>query len=67
MKGDLKQDKAMVKGAVHKHEKAMHPGKPMTPLKNGGAATAMKRYANGGRVSPLAPVSTKNPKAFGAK
>jgi hypothetical protein len=29
-KNDIKQDKAMVKAAVHKHEKGMHPGKPMT-------------------------------------
>jgi len=35
-KADLKQDKKMVAGAVHKHEKAMHPGKPMTKLKAGG-------------------------------
>jgi len=25
-----------VKKAVHKHEKAMHPGKPLTKLKSGG-------------------------------
>ena len=35
---DLKQDKAMVKAAVHKHERAMHPGKPMTKLRKGGMA-----------------------------
>jgi hypothetical protein len=35
-KADLKQDKKMVAGAVHKHEKALHPGKPMTKLKAGG-------------------------------
>ena len=35
-KADLKQEKKMVAGAVHKHEKAMHPGKPMTKLKAGG-------------------------------
>ena len=29
-KTDLAQDKAMVKTAVHKHEKAMHPGKPIS-------------------------------------
>ena len=28
--------KKAVKTAVHKHEKAMHPGKPMTKLKEGG-------------------------------
>ena len=35
-KNDNKQDKAMVKAAVHKHEKGMHPGKPMTKLAKGG-------------------------------
>ena len=33
---DVKMDKAMMKKAVHKHEKAMHPGKPLTKLKRGG-------------------------------
>jgi hypothetical protein len=33
---DLKQDKAMIKTAVHKHEKAQHAGKPLTKLKAGG-------------------------------
>lgn len=37
-KADLAQDKRMVRMAVHKHEKAMHPGKPMTKLKKGGMA-----------------------------
>jgi hypothetical protein len=35
-KKDLAQDKKMVAGAVHKHEKKLHPGKPMTKLKKGG-------------------------------
>jgi hypothetical protein len=35
---DIKQDKAMVKAAVHKHERAMHPGKPLTKLRKGGMA-----------------------------
>ena len=35
-KADLKQDKKMVAGAVHKHEKKLHPGKPMTKLRAGG-------------------------------
>jgi hypothetical protein len=35
-KKDLAQDKKMIAGAVHKHEKSMHPGKPMTKLKKGG-------------------------------
>lgn len=35
-KADLKQDKKMVASAVHKHEKKMHPGKPLTKLRAGG-------------------------------
>ena len=35
-KQDLKQDKKMMAGAIHKHEKKMHPGKPLTKLKAGG-------------------------------
>jgi len=46
-KADMAQDKAMVKAAVHKHEKSMHPGKPMTKLAKGGkmqpAMSAMAR------------------------
>jgi hypothetical protein len=42
-KKDLKQDKKMIAGAVHKHEKRMHPGKPVTKLKKGGVTSdAMK-------------------------
>lgn len=37
---DMAQDKKMVKTAVHKHEKAMHKGKPLTPMKKGGAKMA---------------------------
>jgi hypothetical protein len=33
---DVKMDKAVVKKAVHKHEAAMHPGKPKTKLQKGG-------------------------------
>lgn len=43
MKGkhdDEAKDKAMVKSAVGKHEKSMHPGKPMTRLSVGGPAKA---------------------------
>lgn len=43
-KEDLAQDKKMIAGAVHKHEKKMHPGKPMTKLKKGGVTSmAMKK------------------------
>lgn len=37
VKADLKQDKKMIAQAVHKHEKAQHPGKPLTKLKKGGS------------------------------
>lgn len=33
---DKAQDVAAVKGAVHKHERSMHPGKPLTKLAKGG-------------------------------
>ena len=33
---DVKKDKEMVKQIVHKHEKAKHPGKPLTKLAKGG-------------------------------
>ncbi len=33
---DVAMDKKVVAKAVHKHEAAMHPGKPMTKLKKGG-------------------------------
>jgi hypothetical protein len=43
-KKDLKQDKKMIAGAVHKHEKKMHPGKPMTKLRKGGVTSlSMKK------------------------
>ena len=35
-KNDIKQDKAMVASAVHKHERRMHPGKSVTKLAKGG-------------------------------
>ena len=36
---DVAMDKKVVRKAVHKHEAAMHPGKPMTKLKKGGVPT----------------------------
>ena len=42
---DVKMDKAMMKKAVHKHEKAMHPGKKLTKLRAGGKTNLeMKQY-----------------------
>ena len=49
-KADLKQDKKMIAGAVHKHEKSMHPGKPMTKLKKGGP-TSLDRKKFGRNMS----------------
>ena len=47
-KADLKQDKKMIAGAVHKHEKKLHPGKPMTKLAKGGKTNEMmKQYGRG--------------------
>jgi hypothetical protein len=42
-KADLKQDKKMIASAVHKHEKKLHPGKPMTKLKKGGVTGEMMK------------------------
>jgi hypothetical protein len=43
-KKDLAQDKKMIAGAVHKHEKAKHKGQPLTKLKKGGVTSmAMKQ------------------------
>jgi hypothetical protein len=47
-KADLKQDKKMMAGAVHKHEAAMHPGKPMTKMAKGGKTNIqMKQLGRG--------------------
>jgi hypothetical protein len=43
-KKDLAQDKKMIKSAVGKHEKNMHPGKAPTKLRKGGVTSmAMKK------------------------
>lgn len=44
---DAMQDKKMVRAAVHKHEKAQHPGEPLTKMKKGGeieTKTERKQY-----------------------
>lgn len=33
---DMAQDKQAIRAAVHKHEAALHKGKPKTALKKGG-------------------------------
>jgi hypothetical protein len=49
-KKDLAQDKKMIKSAVGKHEKNMHPGKTPTKLKKGGP-TSLDRKTYGKNMS----------------
>lgn len=55
-RSDEAEDKAMIKKAVHKHERHDHPGKPLTPLRKGGgvhgkhAGHRLDRHARGGRA-----------------
>jgi hypothetical protein len=49
-KKDLAQDKKMIKSAVGKHEKNMHPGKVPTKLKKGGP-TSLDRKTYGKNMS----------------
>ena len=47
-KKDLAQDKKMIKSAVGKHEKNMHPGKTPTKLAKGGQTNEMMmQYGRG--------------------
>lgn len=39
-KAEAAADKKMIASAVHKHEKKLHPGKPMTALRKGGVTSA---------------------------
>ena len=52
-KKDLKQDKATAAKAVHKHERAMHKGKPMTKLAKGGK-TNMQMKTMGRNLAKIA-------------
>jgi hypothetical protein len=45
---DVKMDKAVVRSAVHKHEKSMHAGKPLTKLRNGGVPSYGRKPMYGG-------------------
>ena len=47
-KDDIKQDKAMVRPAVHKHEAAMHKGKPKTKLAKGGVTNEQRKQLGRG-------------------
>jgi hypothetical protein len=47
-KSDIKQDKALIKVMIHKHEKHDHPGKPLTKLAKGGKTSMqMKTLGRG--------------------
>jgi hypothetical protein len=59
-KKDLAQDKKTAASAVHKHEKAMHPGKPMTKFAKGGKTNLqMKQLGRG-----LAKVANQKKSSF---
>jgi hypothetical protein len=51
MRKDLSQDKKTVAQGVHKHEKKMHKGEPLTPMKKGGRACMF----GGGVAKPATP------------
>ena len=51
---DIAKDKAMVAKAVHKHEKNMHKGEPLTKMAKGGAACGPDGYAMGGAKKAMA-------------
>lgn len=59
---DAAMDKAATKTAVHKHEKAMHPGKPLTKLAKGGAAKMPSFAPTPAPKAPM-PVAKKAPGA----
>jgi len=59
-KKDLAQDRKTAAGAVHKHEKAMHPGKPMTKLAKGGKTNAQMKALGRG----LAKVANQKKSSF---
>ena len=40
---DMMQDKKTAAAAVHKHEEAMHPGKPLTKMRKGGPTSDMMK------------------------
>lgn len=52
---DTKQDKAMIRAAVHKHERAQHPGEPLTKLAKGGPAMRPMREEKVTREARVTP------------
>ena len=60
MAADLEQDKKMMAGMVHKHEKGMHPGmKPTKFAKGGKTNLQMKQLGRG-----LAKVANQKKSSF---
>ena len=60
MKMDKMQDKKMIKAAVGKHEKKLHPGQPLTKLAKGGKTNLqMKQLGRG-----LAKVANQKKSSF---
>ena len=59
-KKDIAQDKKMIAGAVHKHEKEKHPGKPLTKLAKGGKTNQQMRELGRG----LAKVANQKKSSF---
>jgi len=59
-KKDLSQDKKMIAGAVHKHEKAKHKGQPLTKLAKGGKTNSQMKTLGRG----LAKVANQKKSSF---
>jgi hypothetical protein len=60
MKMDLAQDKKMMSGMVHKHEKGMHPGKAPTKFAKGGKTNSQMKTLGRG----LAKVANQKKSSF---
>jgi hypothetical protein len=52
----MKKKSMSAKAAVHAHEKAKHPGKPLTKLAKGG----MAKYSQGGVTNDMLMQSGRN-------
>jgi hypothetical protein len=59
-KADLKQDKKTAAGAVHAHEKRLHPGKTMTKFAKGGKTNSQMKTLGRG----LAKVANQKKSSF---
>jgi hypothetical protein len=59
-KKDLAQDKKTAASAVHKHEKKLHPGQPMTKLAKGGKTNSQMKTLGRG----LAKVANQKKSSF---